>query len=304
MYNLDKFITAEKLLEMRLDSIPCLIEPIFPKVGLIAMAGSSDTGKSTLMRQLCINIVAGDSTFMGYKINAEHRSALYVSTEDEMNAMASMLTKQNKGLNFTWSSMGKLHYLFDSSNLLTDIEALLSTYPIDLVVIDAFADIFGKDINQSNQVRSFLTDFSNLANTYKCLFVFIHHTGKASETKTPNKNSILGSQGFEARMRTVVMLIKHPSNANYRYLCIVKGNYLPDHMKNEAQELLFDENMTFSLTGRTEVLENLAKDDEHKHKEEQILKLYGEGMSQSAIAKSLGISQSSVSRIVNIVKYF
>ncbi|MBC8006141.1 MAG: AAA family ATPase [Verrucomicrobia bacterium] len=288
---------------MRLESIPCLIEPIFPKVGLIAIAGCSDTGKSNLMRQLCQSIVAGESTFLGYKINAEHKGAIYVSTEDESNAMSRLLAMQNEGLKYPWSSMGNLHYLFDTSNLLIDIEALLKAYPIDLIVNDAFADVFSKDINQTNQVRSFLTDFSNLASTYKCLFVFIHHTGKASETKAPNKNSILGSQGFEARMRTVAMLTKHSSIANYRYFCIVKGNYLPDHMKNEAQELQFDEYMTFSLTGRHEMIENLSKDDAHKHKEELVLKLYGEGKSQSSIAKTLGLSQSTVSRIIGLVKY-
>lgn len=298
MSNFEKIISAEDLLNMNLESIPCLIEPIFPKVGLIAIAGSSDTGKSTLMRQLCIHLVAGDEKFMGYKINAEHKSALYVSTEDEKFAMASLLRRQNKGLKYTSSSLVNLHYMFDTSNLLYDIEKLLKEHPLDLVVIDAFADVFAKDINQSNQVRSFLNEFGVLAGKYECLFVFVHHTGKSSESKAPNKNNLLGTQGFEAKMRTVVMLKKHNTNPHLRYFCIVKGNYLPDRIKNEATELLFDENMTFSLTGHTELVENLSKDDAHRYKEEQVLKLHYQGKSQIAISKEVGLSQSTVSRII------
>lgn len=299
---LNKTISAEQLLEMKLESIPCLVEPIFPKAGLIAIAGSSDTGKSTLMRQLCINIVTGEDKFLEYKINAEHKRALYVSTEDEKYAVASLLYKQNMAFKHPTNSFENLQYLFDISNLIQDLESILKANPHDLIVIDAFADIFGKDINQSNQVRTFLSEFSVLAEKYECLFLFIHHTGKASESKTPNKNNILGTQGFEAKMRTVAMLRKHNTNPQLRYFCIVKGNYLSDNFKNEALELYFDENMTFSLTGRTELLENLSKDESQKHITVQIMKLYGEGKSQSAISKEVGLSQSSVSRIITSSK--
>lgn len=302
MTQIHKFISAEALLNMKLEKIPCLIEPIFPKVGLIAIAGSSDTGKSTLMRQLCLQIVTGADTFLGYQLQATHQRAIYVSTEDGKDAMASNLQIQNGKLGNPSDNYGNLNYLFDTSDLLPALEEMLEAQPHDLVVIDAFADIFIKDINQTNQVRSFLNDYSNLAERYECLIVFVHHTGKASETKAPSKNNLLGSQGFEAKMRMVVMLIKHPANIHLRYFCLVKGNYLPDHLKQEATELLFDENMIFSLTGNTQMMENLWKDDTHRYKNEQILKLHAEGISQSSIAKTLGLSQSTVSRAIGTIK--
>lgn len=303
MSNIPRIISAKDILEMKVESTPCLLDPIFPKVGLIALAGSSDTGKSSLMRQLCIDIVTGADSFIGYKINSRYKRVLYVSTEDGIEAISTLLRMQNKEYNHSSAKFGNLDYLFDSNNLTEDLKIIMSNHSYDLIVIDAFADIFGKDINQSNQVRCFLNDFSMLAEKYKCLIAFVHHTGKASELKAPNKNNLLGTQGFEAKMRLVAMLVRHPTNNHLRYFCIVKGNYLPEHIKTEALELRFDENMTFSRTGKRESIENLSKDDSQKQKEELVMKLYGEGKSQIYIAKTLGLSQSTVSRIINLVRY-
>lgn len=44
------FITAKQLIEMGVTELPMLVEPFFPKVGVAILAGSSDCGKSTLLR--------------------------------------------------------------------------------------------------------------------------------------------------------------------------------------------------------------------------------------------------------------
>ena len=59
MYVEQYTVSAEELLRKSGENMPCLIEPIFPKVGIVAIAGSSDAGKSTLMRQLCMSITSG-----------------------------------------------------------------------------------------------------------------------------------------------------------------------------------------------------------------------------------------------------
>ena len=80
-------ITGEMLLNQNIKEIPTLLEPLLPKSGLVCLAGSSDTGKSAFLRQLAMSACAGLKTFLGMRLNAEHHSAIYVSTEyDETTA--------------------------------------------------------------------------------------------------------------------------------------------------------------------------------------------------------------------------
>ena len=65
-------ITAEELLNRDVQTIPCLLEPILQRVGLAAVAGSSDTGKSTWLRQFAF--ASGETHFLGFPIRAKHRS--------------------------------------------------------------------------------------------------------------------------------------------------------------------------------------------------------------------------------------
>lgn len=298
MYIEQYTVSAEDLLRRNIEKLPCLVEPIFPKVGVAAIAGSSDTGKSTLMRQLCIEISSGKDEFLGFKIDSKFQRTLYVSTEDSKDVIEFLLSKQNKGLNLPNEKFSKFRYMFDTQNIHEKLSNILEENPHDLIVIDAFADLFTNDINQTNQVRAFLNNYSQLAEKHECLIVFVHHTGKASEFKAPNKSHLLGSQGFEAKMRTVIMLTKHKSKSDLRYFSIVKGNYIPEEYKNESLELRFDENMTFTRTGNVELTENLSKDENTKHKHEEIFKLKKDGHTQAAIAKQTGVSQSTVSRIL------
>jgi len=214
-------ITATELLKMELKEIPCLLEGIYPKKGLVALGGSSDTGKSTLARQLAMSIVSGEKDFMGFKLNVLHNRVLYVSTEDDDLATGVVLYNQQSFFGCSNESFEKLSFIFETDNLLQKIEAQLKKAPHDLVVVDAFGDISKGDINQLNEVRPFLENFNQLSRKYNCLFLFVHHSGKGAEYKKPSKNNLLGSQGFEGRMRAVGLLIKDKVDVNKRFLCMV-----------------------------------------------------------------------------------
>lgn len=78
-----KSITGEDLLNMKSQKMDFLIDGLMQRVGLVAIVGSSDVGKSTFLRQLATSIVLDKSEFLGFKINSKHKSALYISTEDD-----------------------------------------------------------------------------------------------------------------------------------------------------------------------------------------------------------------------------
>ena len=81
------FYSGAELIERDVEVLPTLLDPIFPKVGSVAIAGGSDIGKSTFLRQFAIAVSVGDKDFLGWTLNAEHNRAIVVSTEDFKDLM-------------------------------------------------------------------------------------------------------------------------------------------------------------------------------------------------------------------------
>ena len=104
-------------------------------------------------------------------------------------------------------------------------------------------------MNQVGSVRGCINKFDALAKRYECLFIILHHTGKRTESLSPSKDHVVGSQGFEAKMRTLLLLQKDPQDSSLRHLTIAKGNYLPAGLKEHTYVLQFNENLIFTSTG-------------------------------------------------------
>ncbi len=151
-----------------------------PQIGVVALAGSSDVGKSSLLRQLATSIVYEQKDFLGFPINAKHRGVIYVSTEDDAQAVSFLLNKQ-KPADKEAEDLRGLRFVFESDELIEKVEVELKDQAADCVIIDTFTDTYGGDLNASNKVRSYLNGFSVLASRYKCLFIFLHHTGKKED---------------------------------------------------------------------------------------------------------------------------
>ncbi len=295
----DGFISATDLINREVDEIECLVEPILPRSVVVATGGASDTGKSALLRQLCVCLCTGRD-FIGFPVNSIHKSAIYVSTEDDEMAISFLMRKQNRDFQLHPDELLDLKFIFDTENLLGNLDAILKKTPADLVVIDCFTDIYGRSMNQANEVRTFLNQFSQLSNKHQCLVMFLHHTGKKKENDYPSKHNLLGSQAFEAKMRVVFEIRDDLADDRKKHLCIVKGNYLPADYKKESIVLEFTENLTFRNTGDRCVFDMLVKnDDSKKEKYQRIIELKEAGMSYQQIAEELGYkNKSSISRLI------
>ncbi len=292
-------VSGEVLLNRKIESIPCVIEPIFQMVGLACIAGSSDAGKSSFLRYLCMCIVAGLESFIGFPIQSKHRRAIYVSTEDDENAINFLINKQNTDMGIEPSTLKDLVFVFETDNLLDKLDRMMTEKPVDLVCIDAFSDLYGGGMNDNNQVRNFLNDYSQLAQKHQCLIIFLHHCGKRTEDNKPSKNNLIGSQGFEAKMRIVMELRNDKVEVGMRHLCILKGNYLPQDAKNESFKLRFTENMVYENTGERIPFENLKRsDDGEKEKYVKAKELKEKGLIYEEIAKEIGYAnKGNVSKL-------
>ena len=246
-----KIYTAKELIESAPADIPMLLEGLFPKVGLVAVAGSSDTGKSSFLRQLAATICMGNDSFLGVKLNSHYKTVLYLSTEDDSSALRVLL---KKAFQKDAPILDKL-YVVDEYNLRSlhqDLSVLLKKHPCDAVIIDSTSDIIQGDMNSQMIVRQALSQFDKLAKHHKTLFIFLHHLNKNAKGFA-DKNHLNGSQAFEAKMRGVLVLSKTKGYTNNeRTLSMVKGNYSSSEVKQQAILLEFCEStLTFIRKGYT-----------------------------------------------------
>lgn len=291
-----RVFNATELIERKVEEIPTLMEPVFPQVGLIGLTGSSDTGKSRFLRQLAVAVVLGDERYAGFRLNARHKRAIYVSTEDSDFDVAKWLNTENATRGIPPERFSGLDYIFDTTNLVKTLDQMITANPVDLVLIDTFGDLYGGNLNQANEVRAFLQQYSELAMKHGLLVIMLHHTGKRTESLAPSKHNVIGSQGFESKCRVVVELRNDLMDSTLKHFCITKGNHLPMNFKNESYVLRINpETVRFESTGERVPFDEL-KSGERVEKREDVKKLHNQGKTQREIAFTLGISQSTVHR--------
>jgi|MDTB01.1.fsa_nt_gb RecA-family ATPase len=301
-----KIMNGMDLINRDIEEIPTLLDPVFAKVGTVAFAGTSDIGKSTILRQFALAVAMGDSEFLGWKLNTEHKNVLVVSTEDFKDSLTIALKRFNRSRNKPKEAYKGINFITDIEDLHSKVENYVRDNPIDVLILDAYLDIYSgtNAKNDGGQVRQFLTKYDQLANKYNFLAVWNHHTKKGSQAFSPDKDNVLGSQSFEAKMRLVCVVRPDLVDDDKRHLCFVKANYLAPEYKIESYVIRHDENLYFKATGERELFENLrvevkAKQDLKKLVEE----LSEEGMTAREIETKLRsegykISKSSVHRIL------
>lgn len=236
----DYITTAQELIDNEITEIPWLWDRFIPKRGLTFVSGSSDTGKSTFLRQLSLAIVAGEVEHLGRDISATHRSVIYVSTEDDVLSLSPRI-KREKDYFISGIRYENLRFIFDNEDILRKLRAEIERQPADCIILDAFGDFFDGDINSSSSTRSFMNDYKAFSDEAGCAIVFLHHNRKASASGNPDKNDLLGSMAIEAKGRSVLMLSQSDSRSDRRLLRVVKGNYLTPEEKRITYDLSFED---------------------------------------------------------------
>lgn len=298
--NRERF-TLEEILQCNFDKVPFLVEGLIPDECISLIVGESDLGKSTLHTQLSLSIVSGCNTFLGREINAKHQRVLIVSTEEGIRGIGERIEKQCKVIQPDQDAAKRLIVLTSSSDIVNKIKKELRLNPVDLVIVDAFSDVYLGDMNISNKVRAFFNAYADIIREFKCAIVFITHVGKSREGFSLHKNQVLGSVGIVDKARQVIMMSREKYSSTNRQLTIIKANYVSEEEKKKALILKFNaEFRTFEVSEEKEV-KNINKTPGDLIYQEflaEVKRLRDQGLNYNKIGLAVNRHRSSIKRII------
>jgi len=242
VYNLDDIMKAPN---------EAVLWRCFLKGMFNAIAGSSESGKTTLMFQLCLAVIQGLKTFLGFDLSTNNQRALYISLEDGMPQFKKKIIKLGQQL--SPEEKDRFRFLFSSVDLGKKLKLLIdSGFIPDLIVIDTWGDYNGGDYG-NEKTRSAIKVLREMAIQYQITMVAIHHTNKEKDN-IPEKSSIKGASDFEQSCRGLAFVTDYNGK---KYLTCVKANHMETSEKNKSYDLTYD-NQTGRIGRGTEIIDRLT----------------------------------------------
>jgi RecA-family ATPase len=265
-----------ELYEQKEDQTKFIIPELLPAHSVAMFIGEDGIGKTQLCTQLALHICFKYPSFLGLPLNAVHHSALICATEDSRKKWIQAAAKQHNKLepNVKPTSIN-LQFMeaseFDELQELKDsLEGELKRQPYDLIVVDAFSDLFTMidgEINSNKDARTLLKYLGGVCSTYSTTIIVIHHAAKTKiVAKRHNskifveKNDSQGAGAITQRPRTVLALSNDPKSISENgltytnYLHAVKANEMGKHYVKHAIRLQFDGgNLLHKNTGLVDI---------------------------------------------------
>jgi hypothetical protein len=268
-----RIVSARYLLENKIIETPMLWGHLLQTTGIAVLSGSSDTGKSTLLRQLSIAIITRQENFLGLNLNSKHYRVIYISTEDDEYSLSPRIKKEHKKESAA-DFYDNLTFILDGEDTFEAAKKEFEKNPADCIIIDTWGDYADGDLNAANNVRTPLKALRSFALTHKCLFIINHHNRKSASDTDISKRSLLGSQSLEAKARVVLMLTIDNIDPTLRKLSISKGNYIPYGLKKKSIVLRTTEDFIFEYLKEVENhTQGDAKEDGRYYANEDAVKL-------------------------------
>lgn len=308
------FWNLKEVMQATFDGIYFILGRLIPAECITLLTGSNDVGKSIFYTLICLAIVQGVNSLFGMKLTTNHKRVLIVSTEDSIRAIKDRIKKILGESSLPEDVEKRFLILTSFTDITSRINDILEQNPCDLVVIDAFADVFEGNINSSNDVRRYMNLYDEIIQKHKCSILIVHHIGKSMRNQGANKRNVLGSTGTVDKARQVLEMQKNPKSSTIREIVITKGNYNSEEDKSKKLYLKLDPNsLTFSPADEKTVEElksnqaNVEKCDVEIQKStpgrkkqmelvKQAFKLREEGKTLEAIGKIVGKDKSTISK--------
>lgn len=251
-----------ELWETKDEEVKFLIDDLLPKQAVAVLVGEDGIGKTQILTQLCLHVCLGLPTFLNLPLNIESKRCLIVATEDSKEKFIRSAAKQAQALLPQVNPKDVLLDFTEGGNfddmdsLKVEIEKLISVHKYELVILDAFSDLFtliDGEINSNTHARFIIKVLQNLCKKYGTTIIAIHHVSK---TKVINKikdgklfiekGDTQGAGAITQKPRTVLALTHEPKSITENGRCynnllhLVKTNLTSKYYLGNAIKVAFD----------------------------------------------------------------
>lgn len=296
-----KVLPINEFLSLHLEPKEFIIEPIFPKQGLMMIYAKRGIGKTYFALNLACSIAGGFNVFNDkWKINLP-RKVLYIDGEMPANTMQERISsliinlaeiKNPENFQIITPDTQK-----ETCGLIPDlskeegqrfIEEIINDKQIDVVVIDNLSTLFRSGRENESESWNPIAQWVLKLRTQGKSIIFIHHAGKNDNQRgTSKKEDILDT----------VIKLKRPDDYESK-----EGSRFEVHFEKSRGFAGSDANPFEVKLELTENKANWTIKEIEDFEQKEVLELTKEGLTQRKIAEKLNISPSKVNRILNRIK--
>lgn len=196
--------------------------------------GMPEKGKSFLTMKIATEISRGGE--LPSEPELKPCNILVLDPEDDPSYTVKP-RMESMGANISRIRYGKRDFDLTKKENLAALKAQVERHKIGLIIIDPLNNFMpGVDIHRDNQVRGVLGTLNDMCQTTGCTVIAVRHHTKAKTGEPLTRG--LGSIGFSAFARSVVMVGRDPSDPDLGAVAHVKMN-----LAKKAKTL------TFALSG-------------------------------------------------------
>lgn len=196
--------------------------PFYIPLGcLTAFDGDPGIGKSTFTILLASRISTGKP--MPNADVSVNGNVLIVNAEDDASRVLRPRLEAN-GADVSKIRYSKKHFFLTEEGL-DNLELEIAEFKPKLVIVDPLFVHLSPDVDTHKmaEVMQALSELDELARRYDTSILLVRHLTKSQEGDAIRQGQ--GSMGIVGRVRSQLILVRHPKNKNQRYLVHSKSNY-------------------------------------------------------------------------------
>ncbi|MDC1198835.1 bifunctional DNA primase/polymerase [bacterium] len=209
------------LSDVEVEEVQWLFPPYIPRGTITMLEGDPGIGKSNFANAISAAVTThGKLSWSNARVRG---TVLILSAEDDPARVLKPRLEANS------ADHSKIRYQREPFSLneagLSTLRSEMDTHNPDLVIIDPIVAYLGgdDDLNNAADMTRFLTDLDFLAREFDCAILIVRHLRKTKDGAAINQG--LGSIAVAGRVRSILLLGRHPEDKDARAVVHVKSNY-------------------------------------------------------------------------------
>lgn len=211
---------------VKVEKTSWLYQPYLARGIIVLLDGRPGLGKSNFVTALVAALTTGRP--VPWSIDAPFGKVLILSAEDDPARILKPRLIAN-GANIKPGHIRFAKELFSlDENGVALLRAEVAMFRPDLVVIDPIIAFMaaGAELNNATDMTRFLSAIDKVAREYDCTILIIRHLRKSGDGDAMMQG--IGSVAIAGRVRSMLVMAKHPDDPKVRAVAHAKSNYGPE----------------------------------------------------------------------------